>query len=473
VYPGASVEFIPADNGDPGVSARARRRRKHEHKQQLTTAAPQHAGNTAALRRAYCRRTVYLGEVPMPKRATPLTAAKVAKTAPGCYCDGGGLYLTVRSAEARSWTFRYTSGGRVRQCGLGPAGGTGAVPLADARERAAELRRLVRSGVDPLARRQAEKAASARAVTFAEALERYLAAHAHTWRSVKHRAIWSASMASYVLPALGRKPVVAITKSDVISLLQASWRDKPETASRARGRIEAVLDYSEANGWRSGENPARWKGRLEHALPHHKRGDPQHHAAMDWTAVGAFLVDLRAVDGVAERCLEFAVLTAARAGEVLGATWSEIDLQTGVWTVPGGRMKAGRQHRVPLSDRALAILHMMMCMRDQARGDLVFARARGLPLGEAAMRNVLRRLGYAHTTVHGFRSAFRDWCAEMTAYPREVAETALAHVVGNAVERAYARGDMFTKRVRLMTEWSAFCSQPHQPAEVVPLRAVG
>jgi integrase len=347
--------------------------------------------------------------------------------------------------------------------------------LVEARERGAELRRLVRSGVDPLAKRQAEKAASARAVTFAEAMERYLAAHAHTWRSTKHRAIWSASMTSYVLPAIGHKPVGGVTKTDVIGLLQAPWRDKPETASRVRGRIEAVLDYAEANGWRSGEtpNPARWKGRLEHALPQRKRGDTRHHAAMPWTAVGAFLVDLRAVEGVAARCLEFAVLTAARAGEVLGATWGEIDLQTGVWTIPGGRMKAGRQHRVPLSDRAQAILLDRLPMRNQARGDFVFARERGLRLGEAAMRNVLRRLGHASATVHGFRSGFRDWCAEMTGYPREVAEAALAHVVGNAVERAYARGDMFTKRARLMAEWAAFCRCPHQPAEVVPLRAVG
>jgi integrase len=407
----------------------------------------------------------------MPKRATPLTAAKIAKVAPGCYCDGAGLYLTVRSPEARSWSFRYTFSGHHRQCGLGSAGGPGAVPLADARERAAELRRLVRSGVDPLAQRQAEKAASASTVTFCEAMERYLAAHAHTWRSAKHRAVWSASMVSYVPPVISHKPVAAITKADVIGVLQALWRDKPETASRVRGRIEAVLDYAEANGWRSGENPARWKGRLEHALPQRKRGDARQHAAMDWTAVGAFLVDLR-VDGVAARCLEFAILTAARAGEALGATWGEIDLQTGVWTVSGSRMKAGRQHRVPLSDRALAILRDMLPMRCQARGDLVFARERGLPLGEAAMRNVLRRLDHSRTTVHGFRSTFRDWCAEMTVYPREVAEAALAHVVGNAVERAYARGDIFTKRARLMAEWAEFCSRVHQPAEVVPLRAM-
>jgi integrase len=406
----------------------------------------------------------------MPRRATPLTAAKVAKAAPGYYCDGAGLYLTVHSSESRSWAFRYTFAGRIRQCGLGPAGGPGAVPLVEARERAAELRRLVRSGVDPLARRQAEKVASARAITFAEAKERYLAAHAHTWRSAKHRAIWSASMASYVLPAIGHKPVAAITKADVISLLQLLWRDKPETASRVRGRIEAILDFAEANGWRSGENPARWKGRLEHALPQRKRGDAQHHAAMPWTAVGTFLVDLRAVEGVAARCLEFSILTAARAGEALGATWGEIDLQTGVWTIPGGRMKAGRSHRVPLSDRALAILHDRLSVRNERGGDFVFARERGLPLGEAAMRNVLRRLGYARTTVHGMRSSFRDWAAEMTAYPREVAEAALTHVVGNAVERAYARGDMFTKRARLMAEWAECCSRPHQPAKVVPIR---
>jgi integrase len=383
------------------------------------------------------------------------------------------LYLLVRSPEARSWVFRYTFGGRIRRHGLGAAGGASAVPLVEARERAAELRRMVRAGIDPLAQRQTAKAAAANSITFTVAMERYLTAHAHTWRSRKHRAGWSASMASYVLPAIGHKPVGAITKADVIGLLQGAWRDRPETASRVRGRIEAVLDYSEANGWRSGDNPARWKGRLEHALPRRQRGDQRHHAEMDWTAVGAFLVDLRATEGVAARCLEFAILTAARAGEALGATWSEIDLQTGVWTVPGARMKAGRQHRVPLSEPALALLHAMLPMRDERRGDLVFARERGLPLGEAAMRNVLHRLGHAGVTVHGMRATFKTWAAEMTVHQREVVEAALAHVVGDATERAYARGDMFTKRARLMTEWSAFCSQPHQPAEVVPLRAIG
>jgi integrase len=389
-----------------------------------------------------------------------LNALKVKTlTKLGRYGDGSGLWLQVRDAEHRSWLFRYMMAGKQRQMGLGPFPD---VSLAEARDEAHKCRAAVRRGVDPIEDRRQAKAATrdkSRALTFRQVADRYIAAHEPGWRNEKHKYQWRQTL-DVACEQIGAMPVDAITTGDVMSVLEPIWRTKSETASRLRGRIESVLDYAAARSWRTGENPARWRGHLAKLLPApSKVTTVQHHAALEWRHVNAFMAELRDADGVAARALEFTILTAARTGEAIGAKWTEVDMQAATWVVPAIRMKAGREHKVPLSEAALGTLRSMLPLRDAAAGDWVFpGKRRGKPLSNMGMMMLLRRMQRGDLTVHGFRSAFRDWCSESTNHPREVAEQALAHILADKVEAAYRRGDLFEKRRLLMEDWAKFCA---------------
>lgn len=390
-----------------------------------------------------------------------LNTLRIRSLQPGRHGDGGGLWLQVRNAEHRSWLFRFMLHGRAREMGLGPVAD---ITLAEAREAARNCRRLLRDGVDPIENRRVARAAAreaAQVVCFREAVERYLRAHESTWRNEKHRYQWRATL-ELANAVFGDRAVPTIGTGDVMRVLEPIWHEKPETASRLRGRIEAVLDYATAHGWRTGENPARWRGHLAKLLPLPSRiAKVKHYAALPWDEIGSFTGELRDQEGVAALALQFTILTAARTGEVIGARWDEIDLDNAMWTVPGERMKAGQEHRVPLSPPAMAILQTLLPLRDRRRegSGYVFAGGKpGRPLSNMAMMMLLRRMGRGDLTVHGFRSTFRDWTAEATSCPREVAEQALAHTLVDRVEAAYRRGDLFEKRRLLMGEWAEFCA---------------
>jgi integrase len=411
----------------------------------------------------------------MPKKLsnalTPLTV-KTAK--PGRHADGGGLYLLVKDSGARSWVFRFMLNGTARDLGLGPAAGSDAVSLADARDKATALRLEVKAGTDPLIeryRKAAEAAAQAQAVkvastTFKAVAERYIADSRDSWRNPKHRQQWENTLSTYVYPVIGDLPVAEVGKAHVLEILEPIWKAKPETASRIRGRIETVIDAASARELRTGENPARWRGHLAHVLPKRSRLTRGHHAALPYADLPAFVEKLRSRKAMAALALEFTILTAARTGEVIGATWDEIDFAKKVWTIPANRMKAGREHRIPLSPRAVEILEAVKI----TGGTFVFSGERGGKLSGMAMAMLLRRMG-TDVTAHGFRSSFRDWAAECTAYPNEVCEAALAHTIGNRVEAAYRRGDLFEKRARLMADWAEYCSKAENTgATVTPIR---
>jgi integrase len=413
----------------------------------------------------------------MPRRAKGLTAALVDKgTKPGRFGDGDGLYLLVRSRTAKFWLFRYTRRGKAREMGLGTAKGRSAVSLSQARVKARALQAMVREGRDPLAERKAEKtkaetdATKAAAMTFADVADMYIAAHEASWRNPKHRQQWHNTLRDYALPAIGDLAVGSVDTGAVVKIIEPLWREKTETASRVRGRIESILDYAKARGWREGENPARWRGHLDQMLP--KRSKVQrvaHHAALPWRKIGAFMQRLRQNSEINARCLEFLILTACRSGEVRGARWDEIDLEHAVWTIPEQRIKAGREHRVPLSEPALAVLREMTQFGTDGFVFPGFKEAS--VLSDVALTNAMDAAGGNAATVHGMRSTFRDWCAEATNYPRELAEAALAHALRDKVEAAYQRGDLLEKRRRLMVDWAAFCAKPTIAGDVVPLRA--
>lgn len=437
----------------------------------------------------YCRPSCRLGQ----SRGLQKTAGKgimgklnTAKmrtlTKPGVYGDGDGLYLQVRSADRRTWIFRFRLASKDHWMGLGTVAD---VSLAEARETAAATRRRVRQGIDPIDARDAERAARAAGNgrnTFATVAAAYLAAHELSWRNPKHRQQWRNTLDTYAAPVLGKLNVAGISTADVMSVLNPIWREKPETASRLRGRIEAILDYATTSGLRTGENPARWRGHLANLLPtRSKIAPPEHHAALPWRKIGGFMQTLAGQEGVAALALRLTILTAARTGEVIGARWEEIDPQTQVWTVPAKRMKAGREHRVPLSGEAVQVLRRVAEMTTGVAPDetwpasgFIFPGGRmGKPLSNMAMAMLLKRMGRDDLTVHGFRSTFRQWCAESANTPREVAEAALAHTPRDKVEAAYQRGDVLERRRILMSEWAQHCLKPASESDVVPLRTVG
>ncbi|MGH7094889.1 MAG: tyrosine-type recombinase/integrase [Stellaceae bacterium] len=413
-------------------------------------------------------------------RAAERLSARTVQTVQdsGLHADGKGLYLRVGPTGAKSWIFRYRgSDGNRHDLGLGPYPD---ITLADARERATAQRRLRLDGHDPLQTRRAgrdqARLAAAKAMTFRACAEQYIASHQAGWRNAKHGAQWSATLATYVFPVFGDLPVPMVDVALVMKAVEPIWTKKPETASRVRGRIENVLDWATARGYRQGDNPARWRGHLENLLPARSKVQRvEHHAALlPYPEIATFMTALREQEGVAARALEFLILTAARTGEVIGARWSEFDLGEHLWKIPGERMKAGREHRVPLSARALAIVEAMHAEQGRSPDPAAFmfpGAKEGRPLSQMALLMLLRRMGRADLTAHGFRSSFRDWAAERTSFPAEVAEMALAHVVGDKVEAAYRRGDLFAKRRQLAEAWAKFCAQPPASGMMVPLRA--
>ena len=414
----------------------------------------------------------------MARQTHRLTTIKIAKAKkPGLYCDGAGLYLRVSATGAKSWIFRYRHSGKLRDMGLGSAQ---VVTLADARAAAHENSKALlayRQGaadLDPVNTRKrlrvAQRIEAAKGITVRECAERYIAAHKAGWRNPKHRQQWTSTLGTYVYPVVGDLPVRAIDTALVLKVIEPIWSTKTETAARIRGRLEAVLEWATAREYRTGDNPARWRGHLEKLLPEKaKIRRAEHRAALPYARMGPFMTELRQQKGIGARALEFAILTASRTNEVLGAQWSEFSLSDRLWIVPAERMKAGKEHRVPLCDAAMAVLESMAAIR---QGDLVFpgARANRL-LSHMTMLNALRRMGRRDITAHGFRSTFRDWAAERTNFPAEVAEMALAHVVSDAVEAAYRRGDLFEKRRQLADAWATYCNSPPVSGEVVPIRA--
>lgn len=404
-----------------------------------------------------------------------LTALQVTKTIkPGRYGDGHGLYLQVSSSGVKSWLLRYERLGRERWMGLGPLH---TVSLKDARDRAQRARRQLLDGIDPLDARKAERAAqaleAARSLTFEQAAQQYFDAHERQWRNAKHRQQFLNTLKTYAYPRIGKLAVAAIDTGLVLNCIEPIWQSKTETASRTRARIEAILDWATVRGFRKGDNPARWKGHLDNVLP--ARGQLKkaiHHAALNYAELPAFMTALREREGVAARALEITILNAARTGEVIGATWEEVDLVAKTWTVPADRIKGGKEHKVPLSDLAVEILK---ALPREDGNSFVFIGPQRRGLSNMAMSSVLARMNYTGITVHGFRSTFRDWAAERTGHPNHVVEMALAHVVGNKVEAAYRRGDLLEKRRRLMADWARYCgSKASDTGNVLELkRAVG
>jgi len=392
----------------------------------------------------------------VPRKAKELSPLEVRRLSrPGRWSVGGvdGLALQVTASGARSWVLRISVAGRQREMGLG---GFPSVTLAEARDKARSYRTKVEGGADPIAARRAAQSAAAAErqlqQTFASVAEQYIAQHSRAWKNQKHAAQWTSTLRAYADPVIGPLLVGDVTTAHVVKVLEPIWTSKTETASRVRSRMELVLDFAAARGLRAGPNPARWRGNLDAALPKpSKVAKVQHHAALAVDAIAAFMSRLRSQPGMGARALEFAILTAARSGEVRGATWTELDFLHSTWTVPAPRMKSGREHRVPLSKPATLLL------RSLPRGgpdDLVFPGMRG-ELSDMSLTAVLRRMK-VHATAHGFRSTFRDWVSEYTNHASEVAEMALAHAVGDKVEAAYRRGDLYEKRVRLMADWAAF-----------------
>lgn len=418
----------------------------------------------------------------MPRQAKALGALAVKNlTQPGLHFVGEvpGLALQVQPSGARTWILRITISGRKpprRDMGLG---GYPEISLADARALARQARQRVRDGIDPIEERRAAKsamcAAAAKVVTFKAAAEAYVADQGAGWKNLKHRAQWEATLVTYAHPTLGELSVSDIDLPHVLDVLRPIWTEKPETASRLRGRIEAVLDWATASGHRQGLNPARWRGHLDKLLAkpsklkaekNRQKGRDGHHAAMPVDEVANFLVRLRAVEGIGARALEFAILTAARSGEVRGATWDEIDLEKAIWTIPPARMKAAKEHRVPLSKAAVALIRAEPRM---AGTELVFSAPRGGQLSDMTLSAVMRRMAVP-AVPHGFRSTFRDWVSERTSFPGDMAEMALAHTIGSKVEAAYRRGDMFERRRKMMEDWSAFLARPGRAGDVVPFK---
>ena len=380
---------------------------------------------------------------------------------PGVYRDGRGLYIRVTLGGSKHWIHRFTLRGKAHWMGLGPYP---EVTLTEARSKNLEARRTRLAGINPINARNAANA-KALSLTFSECADKYIASHRSSWKGNKHFVKWTNSIAAYCGPVIGKLPVNEIDVGLIMRVLDPIWITKMVTARNIRSRIESILDWATVRGYREGNNPARWKGNLDHLLAKSSRAKgTKHHAALGYTQMGELMGKLRQQEGISARALEYAVLTACRSGEVRVATWGEVNLKNRVWIIPGERMKMGKEHRVPLSDAAMTVLNQM----DQST-TLIFPGRSGRLLSDMSLTAVLRRMGHSDTTVHGFRSTFRDWASESTAYPRDVAEMALAHSIGDKVEAAYRRGDLFTKRTRMMEDWARFCNQT-QSADVAPLR---
>jgi integrase len=396
-------------------------------------------------------------------------------TEPGMYPDGDGLYLQVKSAAARSWVYRYTLQGKARWMGLGSAQ---SLSLAAARQKRNGERQKIKAGVDPVAvakveaaaERAAKEAATAKVVTFADCVDGYLDDHNQSWRNPKHRQQWRNTLDTYAMPVIGKLPIAAITAAHVVEILRPIWLEKNETARRIRGRIEAVLDYAANPDDLAYRNPASLTGQLRKKLPRLPASRrPKHHAALPYSEIGRFMGELVDREGSAARALEFLILTATRTSETLLVRWDEIDFTAAVWTIPGARMKAGKAHRVPLSDAALGILKTMSETRES---EFVFPGLKaGRPLSNMALLAVLDRMGRADVTAHGFRSTFRDWAGEHAKEPREVAEAALAHVLKDKSEAAYARSDLLERRRPLMAKWAQYCGENLGGGNIVAIRS--
>lgn len=398
----------------------------------------------------------------MARKAKELSALVVGRlTAPGHHAVGGvtGLYLYVNDSGAKSWVLRFVIGTKRRHMGLGSFAD---ISLAQAREKARAARADISDGIDPIAQRirqiETIRAQHAALKTFKQATEGYLDAHSDSWKNQKHRAQWKSTLQTYAYPVLGDLSVGDVAQTHVLKVLEPIWKTKNETASRVRGRIETVLDWATVRRYRSGDNPARWKGHLDKLLPApSKVKKVEHHKALPIKDMPRFMEQLRKHEGVSARALEFTILCASRSGEVRGAVWSEIDLDSKVWIIPAERMKGKREHRVPLTETAIALLKNLPCVDEST---LVFASPRGGQLSDMALTAVIRRMK-VDAVPHGFRSTFRDWAGECTNYPREIAEQALAHALESKVEAAYRRGDALEKRRTMMNDWCKFISTQH------------
>lgn len=412
-----------------------------------------HPPLTAAIRTCLVGTDVGEGFVRFVGRLSALTVSRLRE--PGMYADGGGLYVQITNTNARSWIFRFTLNGRARSMGLGSLN---TITLAEARARSTECRKLCLDGIDPISNRDQVRAGhrleAARAITFDSCAAAYIDVHRAGWGNQRHVEQWKTTLAVYASPVFGDVPVQAVDVGLVMQALEPIWISKTETASRVRGRIEAILDWAATRGYREGENPARWRGHLQILLPRRARvRRVAHHAALPYQAVPSFMASLQAQAGTAAQALQFTILTAARTGEAAGARWSEIDAASKTWTVPPERMKGGREHRVPLSDATTAILDRMRPLGS----DYVFpGLKRSQPLSKTAMLKVVTRMGRTDLTVHGFRSSFRDWASEATQFPAEAVEIALAHAIESKVEAAYRRGDLYEKRRDLMNAWADY-----------------
>lgn len=407
----------------------------------------------------------------MVRKIGKLTALQVNKlTEPGLYGDGGGLTLQITPRGSKSWLFRFMKDGKAHGMGLGPIH---TISLAEARQKALEARKQLLEGINPLTARKelaiAVALAKARMITFDQCAEAYISAHKASWKNAKHADQWTNTLNAYASPIFGKLPVAEVDTPLVVKCLSSIWQTKTETATRLRGRIESVLDWATTSGYRTGENPARWKGHLDNLLATiSKTTRTKHHPSLPWQRVPEFMIALALREGMAARAVEFVVLTACRSGEARGAQWSEFDLKNKIWTIPAERMKAKREHEVPLSDAVFKLFQRIPQDKDQP---LLFPGSKGQQLSDMSLTAVIRRMNDDEPspkwlsnnnetiTVHGFRSTFRMWAAEETNYPREVAEHALAHQLPDAVERAYQRGTQFAKRVSLMTDWGKHCKR--------------
>lgn len=410
----------------------------------------------------------------MARRVRILLSKQVEKeTKPGYHFDGAGLYLQVSQGGSKSWILRYVLDGKAREMGLGSLV---TFSLADARMRATEQRKLIADGIDPIEAKRSslleKRLASANTITFDKAADAFIAANESGWRSDKHGEQWRNTLKTYASPVIGDLPVSAVNTAMVLKILQPIWATKTETATRIRGRVEKVLDWAKVQGYRSGDNPAAWKGHLSEALPKpSKVAATGHHAALPWSEMGPFMKTLRAMPGTGSLAMQLIILTATRTSEVIESKWSEFDLEAGLWVIPKERMKGFREHRVPLSKQAVAVLAQVKW--DNKASEFVFPGAKlDRPISNMTCLAALKRMGRSDLTVHGFRSTFRDWAAESTAYPRDVCEMALAHAIEDKSEAAYRRGDLLEKRLRLMTEWADFCDTVRGNGEVTPIGRV-